>query len=359
MKRAVRLLIVAGAGFAALAFSGTAMAAYTTPRLEIVNPREALGATGPLTIRVSQARADDATFRVVIYIPAGYQAALVPPAGMPQIGTLNGRIQVGAISPDAEAPFDGRILGDNTYTAQEYPTATNCISGLGATNIDAVYILELTASGQTLRVPMYVSTISGGPEAAFASGRLVACLPSPYVPPPAGATLGAKLVLANLTFASLFPNPNTAGEYRWRAFWTPWTPGTATPNPAGTVETQAVDQIPARVTISRTRATRRFVTITGSVFEGGAVRAGVPVQIYLGRTARGVRRVRVVRTNARGVYTARIRWTRRGPIHARARVVSGARTQDSCAQRTNPAVNCIRTTFSAYTVLANRRVRRR
>lgn len=360
MKKAIRLLTVAGVTFGALVLSGTAMAAYTTPRLEILNPSERLGGGGPLTIRVTQARADDATFRLVIYVPQGYVTSLVPAAGMPQIGTLSGRIQVGAISPDAEAPFTGRILGDSTYTPQEYPQGAACTSGLGQTNIDAVYVLELTASGQTLRVPMYVSAITTGAEATFASGRMVACLPSPYIPPAqGGAQLGAKLVAANLTFTDLFTNPNTAGDWRWRAFWTPWTVGTATPNPAGTVETQAVDRIPVQLAITSARYRRPFVRITGSLLENRQGRARAVIQVYVGRTARGVRRVTNVRTNARGVYTARIRLTRRGPIWVRTRVVMPAATQDGCAQRTNPAVNCIRTTFSAYTLFNNRRVRAR
>jgi hypothetical protein len=357
MKRAVRLLTVAGAMLGALVFSGTAMAAYTTPRLEIVNPSERLGGGGPLTVRVTVSRADDATFRLAIYIPQGYVTSLVPPAGMPQIGTLSGRIQVGAISPDAEAPFTGRILGDNQ--PQNYPQGPACIAGLGTSTIDAVYLLELTASGQTLRVPMYVSTITTGPEAAFASGRMVACLPSPHVPPPQGATLGAKLVAANLTFTSLFTNPNTAGDYRWRAFWTPWAPP-ATPNAAGTVETQAVDQIPVQLSINRARWLRGRVTITGSLLENRRGRPGATIRVYIGRTARGVRLRTRVQTRARGVYTARLRWRpRRGPIWVRTQVVMPAATQDSCAQRTNPAINCIRTTTSSYTLFNNRRVRAR
>jgi hypothetical protein len=360
MKKALRLLTVAGVTLGALVFGGTAMAAYTTPRLEILNPSERPGAGGPVTIRVTAARADDATFRLVIYLPQGYTSSLVPADGMPQIGTVSGRIQVGAISPDAEAPFTGRILGDNTYTAQEYPQGAACTSGLGAPNIDAVYVLELTASGQTLRVPMYVTAITAGPEATFASGRMVACLPSPYIPPAqGGATLGAKLVAASLTFPGLLSNPATAGDYRWRAFWTPWTPGTATPNAAGTVETQAVDRLGVQLAITRARFARGFVSITGSLREGSRGRARAAVQIYLGRTARGVRRVRIVRTNARGVFTARIRWRARGPIFARARVAIPTATQDGCTARTNPAVNCIRTTTSGYTLFNNRRVRAR
>jgi hypothetical protein len=356
MKHLLRLLAVTGAAMGALVLSGTAMAAYTTQRLEILNPSERVGGGGPLTIRVSQVKEDDATFRFVLYVPQGYVSSLVPQDGMPQIGTLSGFIQVGALGPDAVAPFEGRILGDNTYTAQEYPQATACMSGLTG-QIDAVYVLELTTSGQTLRVPMYVSTITQGAEATFASGRMVACLPSPYVPPAqGGATLGAKLVSANLTFAGIFTNPTTAGAYRWRSIWTPYTPGTASPNPAGTVEAQAVDAIPAQLAFSSARYRNGRIFVTGTLLENRVAVRNARVRILVGRTARGVRQVAVVRTNARGVFSAVIRWRRPGRVFVNARIVQPAR-ETACTTPTNPAVRCLRSVSSGFTLAANRTVR--
>src|SRR5688572_30578629 len=75
MKQLLRFLAVAGATLGALVVSGTAMAAYQSPRLDILNPSERVGGGGPLTIRVSQDRADDATFRLVIYVPQGYTSS--------------------------------------------------------------------------------------------------------------------------------------------------------------------------------------------------------------------------------------------------------------------------------------------
>jgi hypothetical protein len=357
MKQLLRLLAVAGATLGALVLSGTAMAAYTSPRLDILNPSERVGGGGPLTIRVSQDRADDATFRLVIYVPQGYTSSLVPQEGA-QIGTASAQIIATSISNDAVVPVTGRIVGDS-FTPAKYPTGFGCVFGGPPTGtIDGVWVLELTAAGQTLRVPMYVQTITAGPEAAFASGKLTTCLPSPY--PEAGAaraTLGAKLINAQLTLPSLFANPATGGAYRWRTLWTPYTPNSASPNPAGTVEAQAVDVIPVQLAFASARYRNGRIFVTGSLLENRTAVRNAQVRILVGRTARGVKQVTSVRTNARGNFSAVIRWRRPGRVFLNARVTQAARPVTGCTERTNPAVTCLRTVFSGFTLAANRTVR--
>jgi hypothetical protein len=357
MKQLLRLLAVAGATLGALVLSGTAMAAYQSPRLEILNPSERVGGGGPLTIRVSQDRADDATFRLVIYVPQGYTSSLVPQEGQ-QIGTAQAQINATAISPDAIVPVTGRIVGDN-FTPADYPSGFGCVFGGPPTGaIDAVWRLELTAAGQTLIVPMYVQAITSGPEAAFASGKLTTCLPSPY--PEAGpqrASLGAKLINASLTLPSLFTNPATGGTYRWRSLWTPYTPNSASPNPAGTVEAQAADVIPVQLAFTRARYRNGRIFLTGSLLENRAGVRGARVRILVGRTPRGVRQVAVATTSARGVFSRVIRWRRPGRVFLNARVVQPARVQTGCAVATATPIPCLRTVFSGYTLAANRTVR--
>ena len=354
MKHLLRLLAVACATLGALVLSGTAMAAYTTPRLEILNPSERLGGGGPLTIRASVARTDDPTFRLLIYVPQGYVSSLVPQDGQ-QIGTINATINATAISAEAIVPVTGRILADTSITPADQQAAAPCLSGLTVGQIDAIYILEMSASGQTLRVPMYVTTVTQSPEADFASGRMVACLPHP-----SQATLGAKLVSASLTFNGIFTNPFTRGDYRWRSLWSPWSANAPfLPNGPGTVETQAVDRIPVQLAISRAVIRRGRLIVSGSLLENRAARAGARIQILVGRTAAGVRLRTTVRTNRRGVYNANLKYTARGPVWVRTRVVVPPAMQNGCALRTNPAFSCLRTTFSAYTLFNNRRVRAR
>jgi hypothetical protein len=332
------------------------MAAYTSPRIDILNPSERVGAGGPLTIRVSQTKEDDATFRLVIYVPQGYTSSIVPQEGQ-QIGTATAQVNATAISPDAIVPVAGRIVGDS-FTPAKYPQGFGCVFGGPPTGtIDGVWRLELTAAGQTLIVPMYAQAITSGPESAFASAKLTTCLPSPY--PEAGAAraaLGAKLINASLTLPGMFANPATGGVYRWRSIWTPYTPNSASPNPAGTVEAQAADVIPVQLALTSARYRNGRIFVTGSLLENRTAVRNARIRILVGRTARGVKQVTTVRTNARGNFTAVIRWRRKGRVFLNARVVQPARVVNGCTTPTS-AAPCLRTVFSGFTLAANRTVR--
>src|SRR5215204_4566490 len=125
MQRLLRLAAPAGAALAAVAFAGSAMAAYT-PKIAIKNPSDTTGTAGPLTIHVEQPRTDDATFRLVIYVPQGYTGNLVPADGA-TIGTVTALAQANAISPDAVLELTGSIKGDPTFTTTEYTTGAGCL----------------------------------------------------------------------------------------------------------------------------------------------------------------------------------------------------------------------------------------
>ena len=86
----------------ALGVTGTAVAAYATPKMTVTASTAGLGVNTPLSIRVEQSREDDATFRLAIYVPQGYVAQLTATEGT-QLGTVAARVQANAISPDAIA----------------------------------------------------------------------------------------------------------------------------------------------------------------------------------------------------------------------------------------------------------------
>jgi hypothetical protein len=362
MKRLLRLAVPAGAALAALAFAGSAMAAYT-PKMAIKNPSDATGAATPLTIHVEQPRTDDATFRLTLYVPQGYTGNLVPAEGS-TVGNVTALAQANAISPDAVLELTGTIQGDPSFTAAEYPAAAPCLTGTGVTTPQAVYVLVLTAAGQTLRVPMYVSAITTPPLNAAYVAQLITCLPSPYVPPPIGATFGAKLISADFTLNNVFTNPATTGEYRWSGVWTPWQVGTSTPNAAGTVETQGIDRIgAAQVSLTvRTKLTKRgkrvvgrAITLSGRVTEGGTAVAGARVQLLLGRTAAGVRQVATVTTNASGAYSRTFGGRAKGAWFARARAVVA--DQSTTCQPHFAPVPCTSATVAGFTAQSPRVVR--
>lgn len=344
MKKATRVVLLACSSLAALALAGSAIAAYQ-PRLVIKNPSKALGAATELTIHVEQARTDDPTFRFALYSPRGYGIASLPPEGA-TVGSARAQIQANAISPDAIVEVTGSIVSD-TYTAAEYPTAVGCVNDPTAT-IAAVQRLQLSAAGQTLVVPMYVIPLTSGPLAAAFSTQLVVCLP-----PPATAQLGAKLINADLTFTGFFTNPTTAGEYRWTSLWTPYSTTNA-PNPTGTVETQSVDRLPAQLTLSA-KVSKRNVTLSGTVLEGGR---GIPqarVQLLLSRTVAAGRAAGTATTRANGAFSATLRNRPRGIWYARVRVTVPDRATP-CVQTFAP-VPCIAANVPGFANFTSRSVR--
>lgn len=349
MKQLVRALVTAGLVIGALAVASPASAAYSSPRFWVDMPTERQSTGAPFRINFRAAIEDDATFRVQIYVPQGYVTSLVPQAGQ-NIGTAAAVINATAIAAEAQVPVTGNIVGD-TYAPDRYPQGAACT---GSPQIAGVWLLQLTAAGQTLTVPMYVETITAGPLADRFSGRLTACLPSPYPEAgPARAQLGAKLLSASLSIRNVFTNPTAGGAYRWSALMTPWTPNSGVPNPTGTVEVQSIDRLPAQVVLTAAPNHRRnTVTFRGRVSENRVAVAGAAVQIL-----RGVRVIRTVRTNARGNFATTVR-LRPGRYTFRARAIVAVRNVDDCVQQFAP-VPCIRATASGYRLLNNRAIRLR
>jgi len=316
------------------------MAAYTTPRIIVKNPNEKPGAGGVLTVRVEQTKEDDATFRLVIYIPKGYTMTLIPQEGQ-TLGTVVAQAQANAISPDAVIELTGTIQAE-AYSPTTFPQGATCA---GTPAIQSVFVLVLAAAGQTLRVPLYAAAAEG-PETSFAQAKLIACLPSPYIPPEqGGATFGAKLIDAVLTFPSAFTSPAQSDGYVWRALFTPYTVGSAAPNLAGTVESQSIDLPGTSLTMTTTvnRRTRR-VTYAGRLGNANAVFTGSRVQIR-----QGTRVIGTVRTNNQGRYRFQSRALRPGRYAFSARGTVNT-IEQQCDTPTNPAVRCLAVTIGGFTI---------
>ena len=352
MKNALRLLVLAGASVVALAVAGSAMAAYTSPRLLVTGPT-AVGAGGGTTVHVEQDRADEATFRVVIYVPQGYTSSTGQPVNA-TIGTVVARAQAGPTS-DVILPLEGNIISADPAAYRTSPQALGCIAGgtpTATTRVESVWILRLTVSGQTLDVPAYVNPITSGPEAAFASAKITVCLPSPYIPEAqGGARFGAKLRSATLRFnGGVFANPASRGTFRWTSVWTPYTLNTGTPNPAGTVETQSIVRLPAQATLNLRRLRGNRLAISGGVSEAGVGVGGATMRIV----ATGPRRFAMsFRTNARGLYSRVVRITRRGTyrITLTARVAQRNLGTAGCTKvaTAGTPLPCVNATAAAFT----------
>ena len=67
----------------------------------------------------------------------------------------------------------------------------------------AVWLLQLTAAGQTINLPAYVLPTAGA-ETALGPAKIRFCLAPPDIPSPGGATFGAKFLSAALTVNGVF-----------------------------------------------------------------------------------------------------------------------------------------------------------
>jgi hypothetical protein len=241
MKRTLRLTVLACTSAIALAFAGSAWAAYT-PKLVADPKSEALSGGGAFTLTFSQPADDQATAKATIYTPNGFSTDVSQAVGA-TLGTVKANVIAKGLG-GIPLNLTGKIQAGNpaNYTANPCAPGTH----------QAVWVMVLTASNQTLRVPMYIDSITGGPEAAFASMKLQVCLPSPDVPvEQGGATFGAKLVTAQLNFiAGIFTNPSTRGAYIFRSIATPYDVNSGTARPDQTVETRAFVQLPVGLTLN-------------------------------------------------------------------------------------------------------------
>jgi hypothetical protein len=246
MRKGIRLAMLAGAAFAALAFAGSAFASFS-PKLVVSSlTPQAAGGGGAVRVGVSVGASDDPTAKASIYVPTGYQVATATP------GTKLGDVTATASAADlggAVLPLTGEL------DAIAPTTATNTAAAQCGVAPQQTWDLHLTAAGQTLDIPMFVVATSGPEAAAGYSTKLVVCLPPPDVPAgtPGRAVFGAKLLTATFG-ASAITQPTSTGDYTWTSLWTPYTPGKGTPNAAGTVEVQSIRHIPTQVKLTANRS---------------------------------------------------------------------------------------------------------
>lgn len=332
------LLRVGFATLAALVLAAPAEASYSSARLSVVDTSKRVGPGGPVTLTLAQSAADEATARVVTYAPLGYNPAFAPPGG-DTVGTTS------ATLVDAAT---GRVttVAGALRSADPAPYRASAAACTGPdTALDGVFLVDAGPAGRSL--PVYTRIIESGREAEFASGALTVCYP-PVTRPGLEAPAGAKVVRLSITFHGAYLSAASAGSYRWRSLWTPESPA-GKPDEAATVEAQALDFLPARLTLVTGRYDRR----TRKLFVGGALREnerpipGGSIQLRAGRTPRALRRLAVARTNANGNYGGRLALPV-GTWYLRARATVRARNRNGCAVRTVPSYRCLRTTTAGF-----------
>jgi hypothetical protein len=207
----------------------------------------------------------------------------------------------------AVAPLTGSLISADPSQFAGPPNNV-CVPGAHA----QVWLLTLTAAGQTLTIPAYVDPTTG-PEATFASIKIQVCLPPPDVPTgtPGRAPLGAKLINAVFNTSEVAPAP--AGSV-WRSIWTPYTPGNGQPNVAGTVEAQSkASGVAAATLAAKKNARTKVVALTAKVTQDGAPVAGATVKFLLAGKSFATKK-----TGAAGTATAAVKVKRAATFSATA-----------------------------------------
>ena len=291
MKRRIWTVALAVASVAALVAVPSAVAAYTTAKLEV---RQS-GTTA--TIKATLDPNDDPTAIVRIFVPTGTQLTTTQAPGT-SLGPVRAIVKALDLA-GADLPLEGNLI----VAAPGQITPATQAACLGTVAPLASWVMVLSAAGQTLRVPAYLVATAGA-QAALGPAYIQVCLPPPDVPVgvPERATFGAKLYSAELTIAGVFSQ--SAGA--WVAFWTPYRPALGQVNAAATVASPAAVSAGA-ITVAAKKSGRAGVgaVVSGRVTQGGQARAGATVAIFGGTKANRLKRLGSVRSSASGAFTFR------------------------------------------------------
>jgi hypothetical protein len=276
MKLVVVVAITAGA----LVFAGQALA--DTQELTVTPFSSTPGATADTDIDVFVPTTAAATQKVAVYVPAGYVVNTALPSGT-KVGDVDAELSIAGAMVEAT----GSINADDPAKYATDPTLPSCAPGTHA----AVWLATLTAAGQTLSVAVYVDPTTGA-DTALGAYVLQACFLSPDVPTEQGGALfGARLVDVDLETTGVITNA-PLGLLLWRALITSYMPGTATADPASTVEVRCNVPLPHRISgfkvtyLKRKPKTAKVgkVMLTGMLVAGAQPRPGVVVRFVAATT---------------------------------------------------------------------------
>jgi hypothetical protein len=333
MARRFWTAVVGIAAASALIVVPSALAAYTSAKLQVTSS----GTT--TTINASLDPNDDPTASVRIFVPTGTQLTTNQAPG-----TVLGPVKAVVKALDlagADLPLDGELIVAPPG-AVDAATVAACTGG--ATPI-ATWIMNLTAAGQQLQVPVFLVGTSGA-LTALGPAYMQICLPPPDLPAgtPGRATFGAKVYVAQLTVKGVF-SPVPIGA--WIAFWTPYNPGVGTVNVAATVASPAAIA-PGAVTLAAKKLKKKGARLTGQVTQAGQGRGGAAVTIFGGVKAKKLKRIGRVKASANGAFTFK---AKAGTFFKATAVAAPGTAAPLCAQLSAALapIPCVNPTVNGFT----------
>ena len=313
----IRIWTVAAglASVAALIAVPAAMAAYTSPKLEVKQ------AGNVVTIKASQSADDDPTAAALIAAPDG---TMLTTNQAP--GTVLGQVKAVIIATGfggATLPVEGQLI---VAPPGQVPAevADACVGEAPL----ATWVMALSIAGSQINLPMFLTT----------DGVIAVCLPHPTV-----ATAGAKLVSAEFSVAGVF-SPTTVGA--WISLWVPYD-AALNPNVAGRSGLTGGDRPRRRVDQGEEgRARSRRVGHR----DAGRDRPCRSRRHDLGREGQGQAQGRWARRSSPRTATTRSA-RRRGDVF-QARVVAAAGAAPPLCTQLQPAlggVPCVNPTVNGFT----------
>jgi hypothetical protein len=291
MSKGLLTAAVGLAAVAALIAVPAAMAAYTTPKLQVVwtNPSTA-------AIRATVDPNDDATASIRIVAPAGTQLTTNQAPGT-QLGSVEALVKALDLG-GADIPVQGQVV---VAAPGQVPAAIQAACTQGVTPL-ATWLLALSAAGQALNVPAFLVPTTGA-QAALGPAYIQVCLGPPDVPPgtPGRATFGIKVYSVAAEINGVFRSGAGAGT--WISLWTPYTPGAGTVNAAGTVAAPAAIA-PGAVSLTA-RGAGRGAVVSGAVTQAGQPRVGATVTVLGGSVKNRLTTRKRVRVGTNGRFSTR------------------------------------------------------
>jgi len=264
MKKRLRLLLAVSAGLLGLAFAAPALGAFQ-PDITVQQSSYKAGAAMTAGFVIEELDTDDPIAKFTIFSPAGYSSNLTQAQGT-VIGKALAFVKAGALGGTI-LPLTGNVVVGNPADPTIMAQSQVCT---GSTTNQQVWILDTSIQGQSIRIPAFVNTV--GPYVVQQ-----VCLQSPVDP---ANTFQAQLLVANYTVKGVFTSAASRGGYQWAADFTPYIPGTITPNPAGTNEWRTFVGLPSSLTFKKAKSKRGQVAFSGSLAIAGLNPRGIKLRMY-------------------------------------------------------------------------------
>lgn len=331
MKGRISTVVMGLGAIVALIVVPAAIAAYTTPKLEV----QQAGTT--TTFKLTQSSSEDPTAVVSIFVPTGTTLTTSQAPGT-VLGKASALLRLHSLA-DAEVPVTGNVV----VAAQGQVSADTQLRCTQGVTPLATWLLSVSVAGVPVQVPVFLVP-STAPFSALSPASVRACFTSPYLTVDQGGLQGAlQVVNAEFSVKGVF-SPVPVGFFV--AVLVPWTVGTATPNQAETIATPAA-VAPGAVTITAKRSGKGAI-VNGAVTQAGQPRSGATVTVLGGSVKAKLTTRKRVAVSANGRFTAKFAVGTFFRAEAVATSMAAAPLCDQLAPLQALGIRCVNPTVSGF-----------